>query len=162
MASVRAQVNELADLQGRSAALLALAQQNALVRASIGSKIVDIGEQLGKFAEVLATARLVANKVEGANERQTKHLDNLMSALEAAPTSADLERSVDELSAVVKGMDGQPPVSPPSTLSAVTPPFFPSAPPAGGYRYSRRRKTPTRKRKTPSRHRRKNKNRRRR
>ena len=162
MASVRAQVNELADLQGRSAALLALAQQNALVRASIGSKIVDIGEQLGKFAEVLATARLVANKVEGANERQTKHLDNLMSALEAAPTSADLERSVDELSAVVKGMDGQPPGAPAAIMETESQELpFQEARSIGGYRYSRRRKTPTRKR-TPSRRRRKNKTRRRR
>ncbi len=174
MAEIVQQVNELANLQNRSEALLAVARQNAMVRASVGAKVVEIGEQLGRLAEVLASARLVSNRVKGANEKQTKHLDELAAALEAAPTSADLERSVDELSAVVQGLGGQPPGAPTASMEPVSAinnsvsasptedelPFQ-DARSRGGYRYSRRRKTPTRRKGTPTRRRRKSKSRRR-
>jgi hypothetical protein len=162
MATVIDQVNELADLQGRSAAILTLARRNAEVRADIGRKTVEITAQINRVGEALRAAQVVAARVVGANDKQTEHLNNLEAALNQAPTAEELNVQVDVLSALTKGLDEGQPATPPSNLSASTPPFVPGAPPAGGYRYSRRRKTPTRKRKTPSRRRRKHKTRRRR
>jgi len=167
MADIRAQVNELADLQGRSAALIALAEQNAAGRANIAQKVTEIEEQISRVGDVMSAAKLVADRVEGANEKQTQHLEALEGALRKAPTAEELDDRLQNLKVLATSLNEQGPrglntVAPPSKLSAVTPPFVPSAPPAGGYRYSRRRKTPTRKRKTPSRRRRKHKTRRRR
>ena len=167
MATVIDQVNELADLQGRSAAILTLARRNAEVRADIGRKTVEITAQINRVGEALRAAQVVAARVVGANDKQTEHLNNLEAALNQAPTAEELNVQVDVLSALTKGLDEGPPATPPSNLSANTPAFVPESPPAGGYRYSRRRntptrrKTPTRKRKTPTRRRRKSKTRRR-
>ena len=173
MAAVVQQVNDLADLQNRSQALIDLAVQNAAIRGNIARKVMGMQEQVRALAGVLAAARGVADKVEGATERQTAHLDKLAAALNQAPTSAELETSVDELGTLVGDLCG-PPGSPTASMepvSAINNPV--SAPPTadelpfqdarsrGGYRYSRRRKTPTRKRKTPTRKRRKSKTRRR-
>jgi hypothetical protein len=168
MAEIVQQVNELANLQNRSESLIALAVQNAEIRANIGRKISEMREQFQALAGVLASAKSVANRVEGANAKQTEHLDKLARALESAPTSTDLERSVGELSAVVQGLGGQPPGAPTGSMETAaviednmsTELPFKDAISSGGYRYSRKRKTPTRK-KTSSRRRRKHKTRRR-
>jgi hypothetical protein len=162
MATVIDQVNELADLQGRSAAILTLARHNAEVRGNIGRKTAQIAAQLKQVGEVLNRAKLVADRVVGANEKQTEHLNNLETALNQAPTAEELDEQVDTLSALAMSLEGGPPAAPPSNLSADAPAFVPAAPPAGGYRYSRRRKTPTRRKtatrkRTPSRRRRKHK-----
>ena len=167
MATVIDQVNELADLQGRSTAILTLARRNAEVRADIGRKTVEITSQINRVGEALRAAQVVAARVVGANDKQTEHLNNLEAALNQAPTAEELNVQVDALSALTKGLDEGPPATPPSILSANTPAFVPASPPVGGYRYSRRRKTPTRRKtatrkRTPSRHRRKHKTHRRR
>ena len=53
MAAVVQQVNELADLQGRSEAILTLARRNAEVRGNIGRKTAEIAAQLKQVGEVL-------------------------------------------------------------------------------------------------------------
>jgi hypothetical protein len=167
MATIIEQVNELADLQGRSAAILTLARRNAEIRTDIGRKTAEITAQINRVGEALRAAQLVAARVVGANDKQTEHLNNLEAALNQAPTAEELNVQVDVLSALTKGLGEGPPAAPPSNLSANTPAFVPASPPVGGYRYSRRRKTPTRRKtatrkRTPSRGRRKHKTHRRR
>ena len=172
MAAVVQQVNELADLQGRSEAILTLARRNAEVRGNIGRKTAEIAAQLKQVGEVLNRAKLVSDRVVGANEKQTEHLNNLETALNQAPTSEELDDQVDTLSALAMSLEGGPPGAPPSNLSAESQGLIDeidaalATPASGGYRYSRRRKTPTRRKtatrkRTPSRRRRKHKTRRR-
>jgi len=123
MATVIDQVNELADLQGRSAAILTLARRNAEVRADIGRKTVEITAQINRVGEALRAAQVVAARVVGANDKQTEHLNNLEAALNQAPTAEELNVQVDVLSALTKGLDEGPPATPPSNLSAVATPL---------------------------------------
>ena len=162
MTAIVRQVNELADLQGRSETILALAESNAVIRGNIGRKTAEIAAQLGRVGEVLKRAKVVADRVVGANDAQTAHLDKLETALKKAPTAGELDEQIDALSALANGLDGGPPSTPPSNLNPDAATFVPAVPQTttGGYRYNRRRKTPTRK-KTSSRRRRKHKTRRR-
>ena len=101
MAAIRAQVEYLANLQGRSANLIALAEQNAVGRANIREKITEISEQVKRVADVLEMARNVAEEVAGANATQEAHLNALQSALDTAPNAEVLNQEMKRTSATL-------------------------------------------------------------
>jgi hypothetical protein len=140
------QVNELANLQGRSQALIDLAVENSRIRASIGATVSSMQVNMNKLREVLISARAVSDRVTGANKKQSDLLDALEAALRENP-STDLEKNVGELSTLISQMSEGPAVGPAIETAADIERGLQSALSAldqqGGYQYGHKRRTPS-------------------